>query len=121
MAKAQLNVVPPASAAAGLPPPPHLAGAGRDLWARITALYAFDDPGSYEVLSQACFATTRADRCRAIIDDDGEMISSGKIIKAHPLMRDEVANRALACRLLQKLGLDLEPIHDRPGRPSSVA
>ena len=84
----------------------------------ITTQYAFDDPASYEMLAQACFAASRADRCRAIIDRDGELLRVGKLVRSHPLLRDELQNRALACRLLQKLGLDLEPVaSDRVPHP----
>jgi hypothetical protein len=31
-------------------------------------------------------------------------------VRSHPLLRDELQNRALAARLLGKLGLDLEPV-----------
>jgi hypothetical protein len=32
-------------------------------------------------------------------------------VRSHPLLRDELQNRALTARLLGKLGLDLEPVH----------
>jgi hypothetical protein len=70
------------------------------------------------VLSQACFAASRADRCRAIIDRDGELLRAGKAVRSHPLLRDKLQNRALAARLLGKLGLDLEPVaHERVPHP----
>ena len=88
--------------------PQHLAGVGLELWQSVSSQYVFDDPGSYEVLSQACFAASRADRCRAI-DQDGELLRVGKAVRSHPLLRDELQNRAPCARLLGKLGLDLEP------------
>jgi hypothetical protein len=39
-------------------------------------------------------------------------------VRSHPLLRDELGFRSFAVRTLAKLGLDLEPLHDRPGRPS---
>jgi hypothetical protein len=55
-------------------PPQHLAGVGLELWRSISSEYSFDDPGSYQVLAEACFCASRADRCRAIIDRDGELL-----------------------------------------------
>ena len=100
-----------------LPPPAHLDGVGLELWRSISSQYAFDDPGSYEVLSQACFAARRADRARAIIDEQGEMLEIGKVVRSHPLIRDEIQCRALCARLLGKLGLDLEPVGPQRGAP----
>jgi hypothetical protein len=91
-----------------LPSPKHLAGVGLELWHRVVAEYEFTDPASLEVLAQACFAVTRAERCRAQIDKDGEMIR----LRAHPCIREKTQCRALACRLLQRLGLDLEPVRE---------
>jgi hypothetical protein len=114
----KLAVIPAPPEPQGLPTPAGLGAVGADLWQRITASYAFDDPGSIETLRQACLATDRAERCAAAINEHGEMLRVGKTLRANPLLRDEVQFRALAARLLGKLGLDLEPIRSRPGRPS---
>ena len=88
-------------------PPDGLDAVGEHLWRKVTGTYVFDDPGSYVVLEEACRARQRAARCAKLIDRDGELFEGNK---AHPLLRDELQNRALACRLLSRLGLDLEPI-----------
>jgi hypothetical protein len=80
------------------------------------AEFTFDDPGSTEILYQACCARSRAERCRQIIDRDGELVFTRSTARAHPLLREETQCRALLARLLGKLGLDLEPIKS-PGRP----
>jgi hypothetical protein len=80
--------------------------------------YEFSDPGSIEILFQACAAADRAEACRRIIDADGEVLNSRVGPKAHPLLRDELNNRAFVCRSLGKLGLDLEPVRSSIGRPS---
>jgi hypothetical protein len=116
----KLAVVPPQSLAQVPNPPGKLSGAGMTLWRSVLEAYQFDDAASYMVLYQSCAAVERAERCRQIIDDDGEMLRVGKSVRSHPLLRDEVANRALACRLLSKLGLDLEPLRSGPGRPPGV-
>ena len=100
-------------------PPGDLDAVGRTLWSEVTRQYAFDDPGSIEVLFQACLCRSRAERCRKLIDQQGEMIVTKTAgLRAHPLLRDEIANCALCARLIGKLGMDLEPIRSAPGRPS---
>jgi hypothetical protein len=99
-------------------PPGQLDQVGMALWISIASQYEFDDPGSIEILHQACLCRQRAERCRKLIDQQGEMLISRTGPRSHPLLRDELQNRALCARLIQRLGLDLEPIHDRPGRPS---
>jgi hypothetical protein len=89
-----------------LPAPQHLAGVGLELWHRITREFEFSEPASYAVLREACFAVYRADRCRALIDRDGELLHVGKLVRSNPLLRDEIQNRALAARLLRQLRLD---------------
>ena len=83
----------------------------------VVANYEFADPGSIEILYQACAASDRAERCRAIIDADGEMIRTKGGTRSHPLLRDELNNRALTARLIGRLGMDLEPLRSGPGRP----
>ena len=99
-------------------PPRPLGEHGLALWRAIVGDYEFSDPGSLEVLAQACLALDRAELCAAEIAKDGQMIRTKTGMRSHPLLRDELANRAFCVRALSKLGLDLEPLHDRPGRPS---
>jgi hypothetical protein len=98
-------------------PPGKLAVTGMSLWKDITAAYQFEDRASYEALFQACCAADRAEACRKQIDEDGECIRSGKIIRDHPLLKHEIAARAFVVRTLGRLGLDLEPVRPGPGRP----
>jgi hypothetical protein len=112
-----LRVIP--SAPADHPEPPgELDPVGRALWVEVTHQYAFDDAGSIEILYQACLCRSRAERCRKLIDEQGEMIVTKAGLRSHPLLRDELQNRALCARLIGKLGMDLEPIRSTPGRPS---
>jgi hypothetical protein len=97
-----------------LAPPGPLDAFGKALWTRVVTQYAFDDPGSVEVLFQACSCRSRAEKCRKLINRTGEMLGA----RAHPLIREELANRAACVRLLARLGLDLEPVHPTPGRPA---
>jgi phage terminase small subunit len=107
----------------GLQPPAHLGEVARQLWCDVTGSYEFGDPASLQVLAEACSALDRSERCRAQISADGEVIRTGRggMLRAHPLLAPEVQARALACRLLQRLGLDLEPTRDGRGRPPGGA
>jgi len=101
-----------------MPVPAHLDSVGAELWRQITSEFQWDDGATYQILEQACFARQRAERCRRFVDDQGEMLVVKGILRSHPLLRDEIANRALCARLLGRLGLDLEPLRSGPGRPS---
>jgi hypothetical protein len=117
----KLTVIGEAAAPTHPEPPGKLGPYGLALWLVVVTSYEFADPASLQVLYEACASVERAERCRAIIDEDGEMIRTKAGPRSHPLLRDEVANRALACRLLQRLGLDLEPVRSGPGRPPGIA
>jgi phage terminase small subunit len=103
-------------------PPGHLGKVARELWRAIVTNYAFEDPASSAVLVEACSALDRAERCRQQISEDGEVIRNNRtgILRQHPLLQPELQSRALACRLLQRLGLDLEPVRAGPGRPGGT-
>ena len=117
--KPSLAVVESLSARDQVVAPKGLGEHGLKLWREVTSIYAFDDPGSLVVLEQACRALDRAERCAAEITEAGEMIRlRNGSLRANPLLRDELGFRAFAVRALAKLGLDLEPLHPTPGRPS---
>jgi hypothetical protein len=99
-------------------PPGNLGDAGRTLWAAIQAEFQITDPGGRSLLHQIALATDRAEALRQRIDADGEAIATRSgLLKAHPLLRDELANRAFISRSLQRLGVLDMPI--KPvGRPS---
>jgi hypothetical protein len=112
-----LAVIQAQPASDHLPPPDGLDATGARLWSDICASFEWDDPSAYRVLLEACFAIQRAERCRKLIDEQGEVIRTKAGPRSHPLLRDETASRALGCRLLQRLGTDLEPLHPSRGRP----
>ena len=119
-----LRVVP--AQAPGKPKAPsHLGAVAAQLWRQITAEYSFDDPASERILIEACSALDRAERCRRQITADGEVVRGGRagMLRAHPLLVTEIQSRALACRLLQRLGLDLEPVKavGRPPTPVGIS
>jgi hypothetical protein len=112
----------PFSVVAALPlqvadPPRSLGSAGLAMWRGIQAEYNIQDAGGIEVLLVGCQALDRAERLRACIDADGEVIHTRSgVPKAHPAIRDEVACRAQILRAIEKLGLNYEAIK-MPGRP----
>jgi hypothetical protein len=101
-----------------LPTPPGQLGAvGLSLWNDIAAAYEFNDRASYETLYQACASADRAEEIARRISKDGVLIRSRGVMRDNPLIKHELAARAFVCRSLQRLGLDLEPVRDGPGRP----
>jgi hypothetical protein len=113
----KLSVVPLRLAREAPAPPVDLGVPGRQLWERLTSEFDISDGEGQFTLEQACRALDRAERCRAQIDADGEVISVRGQYRSHPLIRDETAARALAVRTVQRLGLRLEPVK-AVGRPS---
>ncbi len=90
---------------------------GLALWRSITSEYGIEDAGGIEMLVQACQALDRAEACRDQIDRDGEVIRNKGMLKDHPALKHELANRSFVVRTLHRLGLDVEAI--KPiGRPA---
>jgi hypothetical protein len=101
--------------------PPNLGTAGAGLWRSITAEYDIDDAGGRAILEQCAFAFDRAEKLRALIDEDGEIIRGRNGPREHPGLRQELASRSFVCRQLQRLGINLEAVRVGPGRPASAA
>jgi len=51
-----LKVIAAQPVAPSPPPPDHLDAVGAALWIEVCSVFEFNDPGSYEVLAQACAA-----------------------------------------------------------------
>jgi phage terminase small subunit len=115
----KLTVIGSSSATTSSPAPPdYLGEIGKRLWLDVVREYEFSDPASLETLAQACAAADRASRCAAQIDQDGVLIRTKVGPRDHPLIKHELTARSLVCRLLARLGLDLEPVRDTIGRPA---
>jgi hypothetical protein len=97
--------------------PSTLGKAGAKLWQSIMTEYRIDDAGGREMLLQICTAADRADEFAAEIARDGPMIKTKHVFKEHPLLKHELAARSFVVRSLHRLGLDIEPTRDGPGRP----
>jgi hypothetical protein len=113
-----LKVVPPAPEPGSHEPPGELGAVGLSLWRDIVANYEFSDRASYETLFQASCAADRAAKLRAQIDADGEVLWIKGVVRDHPALKHEIANRSFVVRTLARLGLDLEPLRSGPGRPA---
>jgi hypothetical protein len=85
---------------------------------RRLSIYGIVDCGGLEILCIACEATDRIHSLAEAIAEDGPVVRTRSGVRAHPALRDELANRALVARLLSKLGINVEPIKT-PGRPAS--
>jgi len=112
-----LTVVDPTSTIVA--PPPNLGPAGQKLWQSVLSDYEISDAGGLALLEQICFSYERAERLRAEIDRDGEIVRGRNGMPQHPGLRGELANRSFVARSLQRLGVNPEAI-GRIGRPSSL-
>jgi hypothetical protein len=101
-------------------PPRKLSAPGLSLWDSIMSEYQIEDRGGIELLMQACEAADRVAQLAEKIDADGLMLETRTGPKSHPLLKDEVSNRAFICRTLERLGLNLEAVKPM-GRPSGAA
>src|SRR6516164_4130317 len=101
-------------------PPRKLGSHGLLLWEFIQNEYRIEDPGGQELLLQCCESADRIGALSERISADGTVIETKNGPRAHPALRDELANRAFICRTLERLGLNLEAV--KPvGHPGGVA
>jgi P27 family predicted phage terminase small subunit len=88
--------------------PKHLDAPERDLWERLIRSFALDDPGSRELLLQACEARMRARLAREIILKEGcTYRDDRKNLKAHPAVAMERSAQASFLSAMRLLKLDL--------------
>lgn len=113
MEKSSLHLVANPSATDDEPSRP-LGKHGRNLWDRCLAEYEIPDSAAREMLLQAAEALDRLQEIRA-------QINAGRAGKRNttPSLKVEIQNRNFVTRTLQRLGLNLEPLQSRPGRPST--
>jgi hypothetical protein len=98
-------------------PPRPLGTHGAALWGRVMREYRIEDAGGIELLAQACAALDRAEALAEAIAEDGPVVHTRSGPKSHPACKDELGNRAFVCRVLERLGLNVEVIKS-PGRPT---
>jgi hypothetical protein len=100
--------------------PAQLEAYGGALWRQVMAEYDVADVGGRAMLEQACRALDRAERARAQINRDGEVVATKSGPREHPLLKSELSNRAFVVRTLSRLGLNFEPVR-AVGRPLTYA
>jgi hypothetical protein len=98
--------------------PASLGEPGAKLWRSVMSQYNIRDAGGLAILEQACVSRDRSVEFAAIVAREGLLIRTKQGPREHPLIRHEREERALECRLLQKLGLDVEPVRPSVGRPA---
>jgi hypothetical protein len=100
-------------------PPAHLGVDGLELWTSIREEYGITDPGGLALLRTAAEAADRIASCRRQLDEQGEVLTIRGVPRAHPAAAIERDSRAALVRAIRYLNLDVEPLRDRPGRPTT--
>ena len=95
-------------------PPAHLGALERDMWTNILRDYGISDRPGLALLTQALESHQLARECRETIDRDG-LMPGGKPHALLVTLRD--ARKAFGV-FVKQLNFDMEPLNDRPGRPT---
>ncbi len=101
------------------PAPKPLSAEARTWWRRLTVEYGISDQAGLMVLQIALEAFDRLRNAQSVIAADGPTVKDrwGQT-KAHPLLSVERDARGQLLSGLKQLCLDIEPLHDGPGRPA---
>lgn len=98
-------------------PPEHLSPAAAGWWRRILDDYDLDDAGRL-ILQVALEAHDRMVEAQETIRREGAIIRDRfGVPKQHPATYVERDSRTAMLAALRQLHLDVEPLHDGPGRP----
>lgn len=99
--------------------PKHLSKEGQSLWDKLLNEYSIEDEAGLLILQTAIEAFDRMREAQSIIKTEGlTVLDRFDQKKAHPLTTVERDSRSAMMQALKSLNLDLEPLQDRPGRPS---
>jgi hypothetical protein len=92
-------------------PPGHLEAPGRRLWDGIQAEFNITDTAGLTLLFEACASVDTAEAIAAAVRQDGAVIyARSGVPRSHPGIKDMLGARALACRLLERLGVTTEAV-----------
>jgi P27 family predicted phage terminase small subunit len=99
-------------------PPKKLSREAKQWWSKIVGTWDLDDPGLM-LLESVLEAFDRMRDAQAMLEKDGAVVKDrfGQL-KAHPATLIERDAKGTLLRTLRALNLDLEPLNDKPGRPS---
>jgi hypothetical protein len=93
---------------------------GQRLWSLTQSEYGIADIGGREMLTQACELLDRAEDLREAINRDGAVLYTKAGPKLHPAVREETSLRVAIGKMLERLGLNLEPIKSQGGQSRAV-
>jgi P27 family predicted phage terminase small subunit len=98
-------------------PPVSLTTAAKKWWQKVVQGWVLDDPALL-VLQAALEACDRMKAAAALVEEHGIVAPDrwGQL-KINPAVLVERDSRAAMLAGLKQLGLDLEPLHEKPGRP----
>jgi P27 family predicted phage terminase small subunit len=100
-------------------PPKELSAQSKTLWKRLASDFSIDDDAGLLLLQTAMEARDRMRLAQEAIQRDGmTVLDRFGQRKPHPLLPAERDARAQMLAALRALNLDVEPLHDRPGRPA---
>jgi P27 family predicted phage terminase small subunit len=99
-------------------PPKNQSKKARILWRELQTEYAIQDAGGLDLLGDYCQFYDRREQARELIRRDGAtVLDRFQQVQTHPACRIERDSSAAMIKILRQLNLDVEPLHDRPGRP----
>jgi P27 family predicted phage terminase small subunit len=99
-------------------PAKDLSAAAKRKFRSLQAEYDISDTAGLDLLNDYCQFYDRREQARKTIREDGAVIKDrfGQTV-AHPATRIERDASGAMLKCLRALNLDLEPKHDKPGRP----
>lgn len=99
------------------PAPRDYTAEARKLWGQVVSGWDLDAP-ALALLDSACRALERVRQAQRMLKKDGLIVADrfGQQ-KPHPAATIERDAKMTLLRNVKALNLDLEPLHDRPGRP----
>jgi phage terminase small subunit len=103
-------------------PPKYLSESARDWFLSLQAEYGIFDTGGVSLLTSAAEAWDRCRSAREAIAADGGPVIRDRFdqTKAHPAAAIERDARSQFITALKALNLDIEPLRDKPGRPTQA-
>ena len=99
--------------------PNHLQSDGRAFWLAMVDEYAITDAAGIALITAASECLDRQRQAQALIDKHGPCVETAAGgLKTNPACKVEMDSRNGFLAAVRALNLDLEPLRDRPGRPT---